>query len=112
MIGGAGYWMRRRGKKTLLGGMCPTDPNWLDLMRDRGVLGQMDAIGIHGFPGTWSPHWGGWADEVGSVCGVLEKCRHVPAIWVTEAGYSTWRHDEIRQQIGRASCRERVCQYV
>ena len=29
--------MRRRGKRTVLGGMCPLDLNWLRLMAERGM---------------------------------------------------------------------------
>src|SRR5690606_17055984 len=32
MIGNAAYWAQHRGKKTLLGGMSPIDPNWLHTM--------------------------------------------------------------------------------
>ncbi len=53
MVGGAAYWMRSLGKKTVLGGTCPTDPHWLHLMCQRGVMAYVDAIGVHGFPGTW-----------------------------------------------------------
>jgi CDP-paratose 2-epimerase len=35
MIGGAAFWMKKVGKKILLGGMSPVDPNWLQLMYDR-----------------------------------------------------------------------------
>jgi len=97
MIGAAAYWARQRGKKTLLGGMGPTDPNWLNLLGSNGVLEQIDAVGLHGFPGTWDFDWKDWGDHIGKVRDVLER-HHVDAqIWITEAGYSTWRHDEFRQ---------------
>ena len=35
MVGSAAHWARKRGKKTVLGGMSPVDPNWLLLMIDR-----------------------------------------------------------------------------
>lgn len=38
MIGMAAHWAHRRGKRTLLGGMAPPDPNWLDIMCRRGAL--------------------------------------------------------------------------
>lgn len=97
MVGGAAYWMKRRGKRTVLGGMCPTDPNWLALMGERGVLAYIDAVGLHGFPGTWSPHWQGWAGETKAVRDVLHRRNRVSQLWITEAGYSTWRHDEGQQ---------------
>ena len=53
MVGAAAYWARQRGRRVVLGGACPTDTNWLRLMGERGVLGVVDAVGVHGFPGTW-----------------------------------------------------------
>ncbi|MDQ3288012.1 MAG: NAD-dependent epimerase/dehydratase family protein [Pseudomonadota bacterium] len=97
MIGKAASWAHQRGKKTLLGGMCPTDPNWLALMGERGVLAHIDAVGIHGFPGTWDFRERSWAAIVSEVRAVLEEHSVAPEIWLTEVGYSTWRHDEIEQ---------------
>jgi CDP-paratose 2-epimerase len=97
MIGKAAYWAKQRGKKPVLAGMSPTDPNWLDLMCSRGVLQYMDAVGIHGFPGTWEFDWEQWSTKVQAIRKVLDKHQLSPEIWITEAGYSTWRHDDIVQ---------------
>lgn len=97
MIGGAAYWARKRGKKTVIGGMCPTDENWLELMGGRGVLDYIDVIGIHGFPSTWEFDWSDWSENIQRVQRVLERRNHPGSIWITEAGYSTWRHDEFVQ---------------
>ena len=97
MVGGAAYWMRQRGKRTVLGGTCPTDPPLLELLRQNGVLDHIDAIGLHAFPGTWTPGWHGWSHEAALLEGLLQRCRKPPALWITEVGYSTWRHDEARQ---------------
>lgn len=97
MIKKAAYWAKQRGKKTLLGGMCPTDPNWLDLMARLGALADIDAIGIHGFPGTWEFDWRDWHELTAKVQRVLRTHGLDPALWITEAGYSTWRFDEFRQ---------------
>ena len=97
MIGRAAYWAKKRGKKTALAGMCPTDPNWLDLICSRGVVELMDAVGIHGFPGTWEFGMETWGEKIGRVRAVLDKHNLSPEIWLTEVGYSTWRHDEIVQ---------------
>lgn len=97
MISMAAYWARQRGKKTVLAGMCPTDPNWLDVICSRGVIGLIDAVGIHGFPGTWEFTGESWAEKVRKVREVLNKYELSPEIWLTEVGYSTWRHDEIVQ---------------
>lgn len=97
MIGKAAYWARRRGKKTVLGGMSPMDPNWLDLMCRQGALAHIDALGIHGFPGIWSFSWEGWPSIIEQARRVLKRHGLKPEIWITEGGYSTWRHDEVQQ---------------
>lgn len=97
MIYMAANWAKQCGKKTVLAGMCPTDPNWLDMICSRGVVQLFDAVGIHGFPGTWEFGTETWQDKIRSVRDVLEKHGLTPEIWITEVGYSTWRHDEIVQ---------------
>jgi CDP-paratose 2-epimerase len=97
MVGGAAYWMRRRGKKVLLGGNAPTDLHWLREMHRAGVLAHVDAVGLHGFPGTWSVGWQGWAAELGAVREALATMGVAAEVWITEAGVSTLRHDEARQ---------------
>lgn len=97
MIGQAAHWARQRGKNTLLGGMCPTDPHWLDLLGRRGVLQHIDAVGVHGFPGTWDVRERAWSDIIGEVRAVLAEHRVAPQLWLSEVGYSTWRHDEVEQ---------------
>jgi CDP-paratose 2-epimerase len=97
MVGGAAHWARHRGKKTLLGGMAPLDPNWLRLMFDAGVMAYIDAIGIHAFPGTWDLTWEGWAPFIAKAQEVIQERDSNAEIWITETGYSTWRLDERRQ---------------
>lgn len=94
MIVKAAYWMRRRGKKTVLGGMCPTDPNWIRVVGEAGALENIDAISLHGFPGTWTHGEASWARQVEDVRAVLQGPARDADIWITEGGYSTWRHDE------------------
>jgi CDP-paratose 2-epimerase len=97
MVGGAAHWVQQRGKKTVLAGMSPVDPNWLKLMCDRGVLAYINAIGIHGFPGNWEYAWEGWHKNVAKVQAVLDQYGSQAKVWITEAGFSTWQHDEHRQ---------------
>jgi CDP-paratose 2-epimerase len=97
MIVMAAYWARQRGKKTVLGGMCPVDPNWLDLMCRRGVLENIDIVGIHGFPATWEFDWTDWSDNLRQVRQVLDWHHSRADVWITEVGYSTWRHDDFTQ---------------
>jgi CDP-paratose 2-epimerase len=97
MIVRAAYWMKQRGKRTVLAGTSPTDADLLEDLRVAGVLGDIDALSVHAFPGTWTPHWQGWRAELAQVEEVARRCPRPPEIWITEAGYSTWRHDEARQ---------------
>jgi CDP-paratose 2-epimerase len=97
MIRMAAYWAHQRGKKTVLGGMCPVDQNWLNFMCERGVLEHIDVVGVHGFPGTWEFDWVDWTENLRRVREVLDR-HAIPAdIWITEVGYSTWRHDDFTQ---------------
>lgn len=97
MIICAAYWCKQLGKKVALGGMSPIDCNWLDFMAQKKVLENIDAVGIHGFPGTFDPHFRPWDDQIEEVRKVLEDHQLQLEIWVTEAGYSTWQHDEKQQ---------------
>ncbi|GHC72378.1 NAD-dependent epimerase/dehydratase family protein [Limoniibacter endophyticus] len=100
MVGGAAYWAKERGFKPVLGGPCPFDPLWLDLMGERGVLGVVDAVGFHGFPGTWDSEqasWSGWDMHLGEMRRVIDRFNPEAQIWITETGYSTWRNDEVEQ---------------
>jgi CDP-paratose 2-epimerase len=91
------HWAKQLGKKVALGGMSPVDCNWLDFMAQRNVLENIDAVGIHGFPGSFDSHFRPWDDQIESVRKVLEDHNVNPEIWITEVGYSTWQYDEKQQ---------------
>jgi CDP-paratose 2-epimerase len=82
----------------VLGGPCPFDRNWLDLMGERGVLGAVSAIGLPRLP----RHLGQRGEQLGRLGGlhlgemraILDRYNPDCEIWITEAGYSTWRNDE------------------
>src|SRR4051812_3146314 len=97
MIGNAAYWAKQRGKRTVLGGMKPIDPTWLRLMGERNLLQYIDAVGVHAFPGTSEAQWEGWKPNVDRIRDVLKDFNPSAQVWITETGYSTWRHDERRQ---------------
>jgi CDP-paratose 2-epimerase len=97
MIAGAARRASALGVQSVLGGMSPFDPNWLDLMFKRGALAHVDVIGVHGFPGTWEAVWEGWDVHVDRVREVIARHEASQRIWVTEAGYSTWAHNEYGQ---------------
>ncbi len=102
MVGAAAHWARQRNKRVVLGGACPTDTNWLRLMGRRGLLSVIDAVGIHGFPGTWDSVEGGtwpgnWNDVLEDVRETVHGFNPNLKLWITETGYSTWREDPSRQ---------------
>lgn len=97
MAGGAAYWARKRGKKTVLSGCRPADPAWLELMHERGVLRYVDAIGLHGFPGMPEYPWPGWPHECAATREVLDRLGVRADVWITATGFSTWRGHERAQ---------------
>ena len=100
MIGDAAFWARERGWNVVLGGPAPYDRYWLDLMGQRGVLSSIAAVGCHGFPGTWDSEtatWDGWEPMIADIRDVLSNYNPGAEVWITETGYSTWRHDEVSQ---------------
>ena len=97
MIGGAAYWAKQRGKKTVLGGMSPIDGNWLCRMFELGVMDYIDVVGIHGFPDIFDYTWKGWQRNIEIIREVLDERGCKCEIWISEAGFSTWQHDERKQ---------------
>ncbi len=100
MVGGAAHWAQERGWKTVLGGPSPFDAYWINLMGERGVLQKCDAIGLHGFPGTWDSEegsWRGWKPDLAEMREIVDRYNPDAELWITETGYSTWRRDEMAQ---------------
>lgn len=100
MIGDAAHWVRHRGWKPVLAAPSPFDPQWVELMGERGLIGLMAAVGMHGFPGTWdseASHWQGWERHLRQLRAIVSRYSDDCEVWITEAGYSTWRADEIEQ---------------
>jgi CDP-paratose 2-epimerase len=97
MVAEAAKVCHRHEKVTVLGGMSPLDPQWLEHAFASGLMEHIDVVGIHGFPGTWESRWQSWEERVRAVQEVLDRHRCKAAIWVTEAGYSTWQGDEEAQ---------------
>jgi CDP-paratose 2-epimerase len=97
MMGMAAHWAKQRGKNTVLGGTCPTDVNWLRLMCHRGLMRYIDVVGVHGFPGTWDFTWEEWEPDIEKIQALLDEFGLESSIWITEAGFSTWKHEEYEQ---------------
>ncbi len=82
----------RKELTQVLGGMSPIDAAFAKRMKEQGVLEQMDAIAVHGFPLDWN-HWqiGEWPEK-------LEEIRtetNLP-LWVSEVGVSTFGAEEVQ----------------
>ena len=73
MVLGGARIAHELGKKTVLAGMCPTDINWLQMMFERRVMDVIDAVGVHGFPGTWEFDWDSWCNRISKVRRLLER---------------------------------------
>ncbi|MGV3585690.1 MAG: GDP-mannose 4,6-dehydratase [Adhaeribacter sp.] len=97
MISAAAKLAKEHGKKTVLGGMSPIDPNWLQLMFDHGAMQNIQAVGVHGFPEVYDQQWEGWDENIDKVKSVLAANNSPAEIWITAAGFSTWQHDEYKQ---------------
>ena len=97
MIVKAAYWAQHNGYKVALGGMSPVDANWLHYMFELNAMTNIDAVGIHGFPGSYDQIWSGWNNNIAVVQEVLDHYNHPAEVWITEAGFSTWKNNEDEQ---------------
>ena len=77
----------------VLGGISPIDPQFVGWMKTQGVLDQVDAVAVHGFPLDWN-HWQitEWPNKIGEIRDVT----HLP-IWVSEVGVSTFCAEEVQE---------------
>lgn len=76
----------------VLGGMSPIDAGFITRMRAAGVLEQMDAVAVHGFPLDWNlwqiQEWPAKLDEIRAVT-------ELP-VWVSEVGVSSFGSEEVQ----------------
>src|SRR5690625_6027500 len=67
------------------------------MMAENGTLEFIDAIGIHGFPEVFDEQRNGWDEKIQEVRDVLDHFKMKKEIWISEVGFSTWQHDEVKQ---------------
>jgi len=76
----------------VLGGMSPIDAGFITRMRDAGVLEQMDAVAVHGFPLDWNlwqiQEWPAKLDEIRAVTDL--------PVWISEVGVSSFGSEEVQ----------------
>src|SRR5207237_89451 len=79
------------GLTRVLGGISPIDPNFVSNMIGQGLLQQLDAVAVHGFPLDWTL----WPLAPG-LKQVVEM-RRVPTlpIWVSEVGAPSFGPEEV-----------------
>ena len=82
-----------RGLPRVLGGISPIDPLFIDRMQRQGVLAEIDAVAVHGFPLDWN-HWqiGEWPQKLAEIRAVTDL-----PLWVSEVGVSTFGADEVQE---------------
>ena len=95
MVKGASEKIRRVNPQLtiVLGGVSSCDNDFLRLMRSKGVMEFVDAVGVHGFPLDWN-HWKleEWPSRVEEAADVAGK-----PVWVTEVGASSFGADEVQK---------------
>ena len=76
----------------VLGGISPIDPVFMRNMADRGVLANVDAVAVHGFPldwNLWSIHeWPAKLEEIRAATSL--------PLWVSEVGVSSFGAEEVQ----------------
>jgi beta-xylosidase len=76
----------------VLGGLSPIDPGFIERMERYGVLDEVDAVAVHGFPLDWNlwpiHEWPAKLDEIRRVTSL--------PIWVTECGVSSFGAEEVQ----------------
>ena len=92
-LAGAAIAAEDPGLPRVLGGISPIDRLFIQNMQGQGVLEQVDAVAVHGFPLDWN-HWmlDEWPDR-------LEEIRSVTdlPVWVSEVGVSTFGAEEVQE---------------
>ncbi|MBE7201039.1 MAG: beta-xylosidase [Parafilimonas terrae] len=77
----------------VLGGMSPIDPTFVQNLAGKGVMEQVDAVAVHGFPLDWNL-WqiSEWPAKIAEIQAVTDK-----PIWVSEVGVSTFGAEEVQE---------------
>jgi beta-xylosidase len=77
----------------VLGGMSPIDPGFVQNLKIRGVLDNVDVVALHGFPldwNLWSIH--DWPQKVAEI----EVVTDLP-VWVSEVGVGSFGAEEVQE---------------
>lgn len=76
----------------VLGGISPIDPGFINLLAAKGVLQQVDAVAVHGFPLDWNL-WQiqEWPAKLGEIRAITAH-----PVWVSEVGVSSFGAEEVQ----------------
>jgi len=76
----------------VLGGISPIDPVFISKMGDRGVLAELEAVAVHGFPLDWNL-WQitEWPAKLAEIQAVTKL-----PVWVSEVGVSSFGAEEVQ----------------
>lgn len=76
----------------VLGGISPIDPGFILRLQEFGVLEDLDAVAVHGFPLDWNL-WqlDQWPQKIAEI----EAVTPLP-VWVTEVGVSSFGAEEVQ----------------
>jgi beta-xylosidase len=77
----------------VLGGISPIDPSFIQNLRERGVLDELDVVAVHGFPLDWN-HW--QVDEWPQKLDEIRQVTNLP-LWVSEIGASSFGAEEVQE---------------
>jgi beta-xylosidase len=77
----------------VLGGISPIDPAFIERMGEFGVLDELTAVAVHGFPFDWN-NW--MIDEWPERLRVIQEVTDLP-VWVSEVGISTFGAEEVQE---------------
>jgi beta-xylosidase len=76
----------------VLGGISPIDPGYIENLKAKGVLDNVDVVAVHGFPldwNLWSIHE--WPAKVAEI----EAVTDLP-VWVSEVGVGSFGAEEVQ----------------
>jgi beta-xylosidase len=77
----------------VLGGISPIDPHYIDRLKHKGVLDEIDVVAVHGFPLDWNL----WPiDEWPKRIAEIEAVAPDHDIWVTEVGVGSFGAEEVQ----------------
>ncbi len=81
------------GLPRVLGGISPIDPDFICALIGQGVLEDLDAVAVHGFPLDWN-HWmlDDWPAKIDSIRAVTAL-----PVWVSEVGISSFGAEEVQE---------------